>query len=533
VRIMPYKVMIVDDEPIIRFGLSSCVNWDQEGLSLVREAANGEAALSIIRDQAIDILITDIRMPLMDGLELTRQVKDLLPNVKVILISSYSDFEFAREAVKLGVVVDYLLKPTMEPIDLIRILQNCKQRLDAEKLRYQQEERFEHEENKHRIIQFETKLKSYLGGASVDIDWKPDWLQGPFVVAVWEYEVQEIHTDVLMKLDAVSVQLNAWCTQGISFVWGIDEIVTLLTDHNGSANHEIKSYHQQLNIEGGHSFTVGISPAIHSFKSVRDARNWADLALESSFFHGKGMCYQGVIPLRKDDGLSDKQEAIQLQQKLLRDKFARSLASSDSNSCMDIFELYVLQWKSLLYNRQTIILEARKLIMMSDSHHIQHQKEEAMQNTMKKLATIEQTPTLDALIGYVRKELQRLWEPDQLLVTTDGTGGAHTIQLALTYIQDNYRREISLQEVADYVHMSKNYFSEQFKKRTGFNFIDYVIRLRIHYAKHLLESTSLRVVEIGLQSGFNSPKHFLKLFKRMVLVTPGEYRDQLAKRGRV
>ena len=152
-----------------------------------------------------------------------------------------------------------------------------------------------------------------------------------------------------------------------------------------------------------------------------------------------------------------------------------------------------------------------------------------MQSLMNKLATIENSPTLESLVSYVRKELHRLWEPDQLLVATDDIGGAYTIQLALTYIQDNYRQEISLQEVANYAHMSKNYFSEQFKKRTGFNFIDFVIRLRIHYAKHLLETTSMRVVDIGEQSGFNSPKHFLKLFKRMTHATPGEYREQLLK----
>lgn len=528
---MPYKVMIVDDEPIIRFGLSSCVDWEQEGLSLIGEAANGEAALRIIREHAVDILITDIRMPLMDGLELTRQVKDFLPNVKVILISSYSDFEFAREAVKLGVVVDYLLKPTMEPDDLIRILHNCKQHLDMEKLRYQKEERFVHEEYKHQMLQFESKLKSYLGGTTVHLDWKPDWLTGPLVIAIWKYDALEIDANLhgIVLLESVKEQLNAWCAQGISFVSGNDEIITLLADHNGSVNNAIGSYHQQLAIHGGPNFTVGISPSIHSIISVRDALEWAVLAIESSFFQGKGKCYLGAISAHNDDELMNIQEDLQRQHRILREKFSRSFASSDRELCMEIFELYVLQWKNPHYKRQDIILDARNLIMISGSHHLKHQTEEVMQSMVKKLTTIENSPTFEMLVSYVRKELQRLWEPDQLLITTE-LGGAHTIQLALSYIQDNYRREISLQEVADYVHMSKNYFSEQFKRCTGFNFIDFVIRLRIHYAKHLLETTSSRIIDIGLQSGFNSPKHFLKLFKRMVHATPGEYRDQLAKK---
>jgi two-component system response regulator YesN len=529
---MSYKVMIVDDESIIRFGLSSCVNWEDEGLTLVGEAANGQAALSMIQDQAIDILVTDIRMPLMDGLELTRQVKDILPNVKVILISSYSDFEFAREAVKLGVVVDYLLKPTMEPDDLVRILHNCKQRLDAEEVRYQKEERFEHEEHKLRLIQFETKLKGYLAGTMAGIDWKPDWLLGPLVIAVWRYEGVTHHTDLskILLLETVKDQLNMWCPHGISFVSGNDEIVTLLADHHGSAMTDIRSYHHRMVMEGERRFTVGISPAFHSFKSVRDAREWAVLALDSSFFHGKGKCYLGKIPAHIHDELTDIQEELQLQKKGLREKFSRSFASSDKDLCMDIFEQYVLLWNRHNAARQDIILEARNLIIMIGSQHFKHQTEEAMQSMLTKLTTIENSPTFESLITFMRKELQRLWEPDQLLIVTDDVSGAHIIQLALSYIQENYRRAISLQEVADYVHMSKNYFSEQFKKRTGFNFIDFVIRLRIHYAKHLLETTSLKIFDIGVQSGFNSPKHFLKLFKRMVHTTPGDYRDQQAKR---
>ena len=100
----------------------------------------------------------------------------------------------------------------------------------------------------------------------------------------------------------------------------------------------------------------------------------------------------------------------------------------------------------------------------------------------------------------------------------------HSIQRALDFIREHYLKEISLQDAADYVNMSKNYFSEQFKRHTGMNFIDYLIHLRIQHAKRLLRTTSLRVYEVGLRSGFNSSKHFLKLFKRKVRCTPAEYR---------
>src|SRR5690554_2907780 len=129
---MPYKVMVVDDEPMIRFGLVSCIDWKMEGFELIGEAANGASALRLLNDQHLDVLITDIKMPLMDGLELSRSLKQINPNVKVIIVSSYSDFGYAQQAVRLGVVMDYILKPTMEPEDLLRIVRACKEELDIE-----------------------------------------------------------------------------------------------------------------------------------------------------------------------------------------------------------------------------------------------------------------------------------------------------------------------------------------------------------------------------------------------------------------
>lgn len=106
-------VLIVDDEPIIRNGLKNFINWDEQGLTLVGDCANGLEAFERLRSQPIDILITDIKMPVMDGLELTRKALEVNPLTKVILISSYNEFEYVREGMKQG-AVDYLLKPSLE-----------------------------------------------------------------------------------------------------------------------------------------------------------------------------------------------------------------------------------------------------------------------------------------------------------------------------------------------------------------------------------------------------------------------------------
>lgn len=123
--------MIVDDEPIIRFGIKALIDWNEEGCQVVGEHANGAAALDAMRSQPVDIVIADIKMPLMDGLTLTREVMKLKPACKVILVSSYNDFEYVREGLKLG-VVDYILKHSLEPEELLEALRKCKERLTEE-----------------------------------------------------------------------------------------------------------------------------------------------------------------------------------------------------------------------------------------------------------------------------------------------------------------------------------------------------------------------------------------------------------------
>lgn len=286
---MAYKVLIVDDEPMIRLGISSCIRWGDEGLELVGEASNGEAAMQIAERQEIHVLVTDIKMPLMDGLELTRQVSRLYPDVKVILISSYSDFEFAREAVKLGVVVDYLLKPTMEPEQLLRILRECRRRLDDSVTRENEANLYLREVGKTKRKDLENSLRRIMNGDKAELPWMPEWLKKPLVAAVWQHEGKAGNDNVLTTL---------WREEAIGFHTHDEEFVLVMADDKGSGTTAIESYHRRLRSEGALSFTVGISPPFHHIQELPNAYQWALKAMEKSFFDGKANFYIGKIPTK-------------------------------------------------------------------------------------------------------------------------------------------------------------------------------------------------------------------------------------------
>gem|GEM_PF-4870731 len=187
-----YKVMIVDDEPIIRCGIRACLDWNVLGLEVVGEYANGEEAYAAMADERPDILITDIKMPLMDGIELTGKAMALIPTLKVVFVSSYNDFEFVREGIRLG-ALDYILKPTLEPSELEALMRRCVAMLDRERevnRHLSLADRQAREEERRR---WEQELKRLLRGGAAsaaaeppDRDRKerlPDWLARPVLSA--------------------------------------------------------------------------------------------------------------------------------------------------------------------------------------------------------------------------------------------------------------------------------------------------------------------------------------------------------------
>lgn len=532
---MQYNVFVVDDEPMIRLGLISTIDWTAEKLTLLGEAGNGEAALKKLQAQQeqVDILITDIKMPVMDGLELIRHVKQLNPDVQVILISSYSDFEYAREAVKLGVVVDYLLKPTLEPENLINLLRACRTRLEQRSLQ-QQSERFIHEQaERSKLHTLELELKDRLNGdRERPLTWTPAWLNRPLQAAVWQLDEltepeNKTALDHLVKIEHAMRELTRAVDESIALLMGNSEFILLIADRGGSGAMLMEQMHKRMLQELGISFTVGISPVFHHLSSLNDAYQWAEEACEQAFYAGRGRCYSGVIT-HSDTGSCKGQETEQVLAASFSqwsEQFSEAFANGDQQrSQLALSEIGDL-WRSRQLTRSFILSQGKSLLTMMWSRNYKLKSEHMMLEIMDKLRHIERIGTLSELLQVIHHEYERQWTLEQVDMLSDDSSSAHMIQLALSYIQEHYRKELSLQKVADYVHMSKNYFSEQFKRRTGLNYIDFVIRLRIHYAKQLLSATNLRVQEVGEQSGFNSPKHFLKLFKREVGCTPAEYRE--------
>lgn len=509
-----WRAIIVDDEPIIRFGIKASVNWQQEGIEVVADCANGAEALQIMKQQPIDILITDIKMPIMDGLVLTRHALELNEAMKVILVSSYNDFEYVREGLKLG-VIDYILKHTLEPEELLSIIRRCKQQLEQMASLSGRASTLAYDgligERRH----YENELKLYLIG-SVDrlVDGNyPHWLNSTYLsccIRLHSPPATEEQHGYLYKsilLDQCAEKLYVEAPQGLAMQTAENELLFLLPYSHEKHNLMtlIEKAMKQLQEEDG---TIGVMIGCAEGSGEIDVRQvfaFSRQACDRGFFEGSGIYSYQTSTAKQCRSGSNLPELIQAE------------PSFNDERLYALIELWRTDWEKGGCSPRMLKEQACRVLSMKFKQNLDpHALVEAFDRLFKSETLTELCELLKQSIVELRKARTESIEL--------GTA-QHPIDQALHYIDKHYLEAMTLQQVADFVHVSKNYLSLLFKKVTGQNFIDYVIMLRIEKAKEMLAETSYKVYEIAEKSGFNDVKYFSKLFKKMTGYSPIDYRD--------
>jgi len=510
---MMWQAIIVDDEPIIRFGIKASIDWQQEGIEIVADCANGAEALQLIQQKTIDILITDIKMPIMDGLALTRHALEHNANMKVILVSSYNDFDYVREGLKLG-VVDYILKHTLEPEELLTVITRCKTQLEQEKRGSTRISALKMNGLIDQRRHFENKLKHYIIQSAVqlaDSDY-PEWINSNYTAfcirlnAVSAIEEKHGYLYKSILLEQFADALYGEVPQGLVIQTAENELFFLMpTPLDNNQPVELIQRGLKKLLEEDHTISVIIGYAEGDKGiDVRQVFEFSKKACERGFFEGSGIYHyhDGIVVQRQGVNLPD---------------LFQTEGTYSEGSFQELINTWYSDWAEGGCEPRFLKEQACRVISMKYKHNIDpHVLVETFDRMFKTETFAELCETLKLSIVELRKT--RL-ESIELGITH------HPIDQALDYINRNYLEAMTLQQVADAVHVSKNYLSLLFKKVTGQNFIDYLIMLRVQKAKEMLTGTSLKVYEVAEKSGFNDVKYFSKLFKKMTGYTPVDYRE--------
>jgi two-component system response regulator YesN len=528
------KLIIADDEKWVRTTIKTLVPFQQLDVSLVCEASNGIEALELCRQHEPNLLVTDIMMPGLNGLELVREVRNLLPDLKIVIISGYNDFEYARTAMKYG-ITDYLLKPVDEE-ELLHVLGRIRTEIGEKARLSKVMEAGEEQVRKalpmmceaflNELITWNSmtaeKIKSELKKYNIDI---PNSTYTICVTAPDEnmkYEADKSSSD---KYRMLVKRLMKHYTGAVTFGLTHDKnvLVSIINNSNNKAGIE-KAFKicslilaKRLNF----SISTGISIPTHQPGMLPDIYKKACEALETRFWEGSGTLASYRADLLSEDKM------LTLPEETLN-KITLNLRLSNMQTAVSYVEGLCSSMKNDRNVKPDIVKEffwqfLQSVIIMLNVQlpFIQH---ESMVTGEHPYERIKDTLFISSLEACIKELLQKIFN---FYHDKNPLDNNNLVENAKKIIEKNFAGDISLEQVAKHVHLSPAYLSELFKKETGMSFIDYKTIIRIEHAKKLLCTPSMNISEISGKVGYSDPKYFSKLFKKITGKTIFEYRKEV------
>jgi two-component system response regulator YesN len=532
-----YKVFLVEDEIVVREGIRNSIPWDKTPYTLAGEAPDGEMALSMIQDIKPDIVITDIRMPFMDGLTFSRIIRKTLPWIKIIILSGHDEFEYAREAVSLG-VEEYLLKPVSSS-DMLKTLEKIAKRIDEEK---------------EKLLNIEN-LKKQIRSSSDSLrdKWLSDFVNGRIPPAETIEKGRELGIDLPARSYAaaaigvtgldenegslISVKMiiqsimekhpgGIWfCENDKRFALLVREIAEGESPASNESGEELaytitRAVKFEVERNTGFKIAVGIGPVAWRLSEV--AKSYASALKILNYQTARDMAQisdSSILP--SGDGVFNPAGLLNIDGDMLFTKM-KYMAKKDIETVMKEYTKFIgndfgENNMMVYFIFGEIIVAASKIV-------------EALGGDLGKIAPF----SLDqAAIQDIANSKDTFFEKIRALLEAviefrdAHTGGRYqsVIMKAREYIDQNFASEdISLYSTASHVGISPNHLSTVFAQETGENFIEYLTRVRIDRAKNLLKNTAMKSAEITYEIGFSDPHYFSYIFKKNTGLSPKEYR---------
>lgn len=534
------KVFLVEDEMVIRRGIKNSIDWEKEGYIFCGEASDGELAYPMIIKEKPDILITDIRMPFMDGLELCKLVKKELPNIKILILSGYDEFDYAKEAIRLG-VTEYLLKPISSG-KLLEALNGVSESIRREKedkdlvRKYMEEmrENTEHEKQKF----FEQMIAGNLSMADAletGEKYEMNLSAGMYNLLLFRFTLGEENRksgELLGEAEYAIEKLTERLEYVFEFQRGVEGWAFLLmADNEEQMSERVKELSKDLEEIMKNYSTIayfgGIGQPVARLRELEESFREAERALAARFTMelNRIISVEDIRMAQNVDTLDDIEITsfgeIEKTRTML-EKFLNNGAEDEIDEFVDVYinELPEENLKSVLM-RQYIIMDAY-IVMMSFCEkfegiegEMQAQSEE-LKNSMKTIQTLEE------IKNYIRMLLKKIIGVRD---TISGRRYSDIIEIAKDQIRKTYMSdEISLNTIAAEVGMSPSYFSSIFSKEMGKTFVEYLTEIRMDRAKELLMCSSMKTSEIGYEVGYKDPHYFSYIFKKTQNCTAKEFR---------
>lgn len=533
-----YRILLVDDEILVRDAIRENIDWGAMDCQLVGDCENGRQAMEFVTEHPVDIVLTDICMPYMDGMELSKFLHEKYPDIFIVIFSGFGEFEYAQKAIRYG-VSEYLLKP-VTAMELREVIGRVKEKVDEKRgVREQMDSLLRTSEDYRdnalmirsgaieglvsctRDIQESLRQLERLGihldaqsyrVAILDLDAYSQLFQ----IEADQRQESQLMTFVLFNIsDEIVSRENA----GIAYQEGSSRVCVLFTgEKNKEFESRIQTVCKEIQEKAGEAIGMGVSVGIggwvRSLAELHFSHEQAQKAIECRYLLG------GNLLINMED---EKEQESGLSIQVLLENLAEGMKSGEwdlvQGNLDQIVQLIqkarVGKTRACGYLQQIIRTIGLCLGSVTGDHKKELRQRESLQAKIPEQRTFCEAVTL--VEEYAKKSFEEL----QMM---NSSSGHRQAALAMDYIKTRYMQpDLNLNQICSYLNISTSYFSTVFKELTGETFIEVLGRLRIEKAMELLESTTLKNYEIAEKVGFADPHYFGICFKKMTGKTPTEY----------
>lgn len=513
-----YKIIVVEDDQIIRRGICEAIPWEENGFVIAGEASDGEIGLALIEKEKPHVVISDINMPFLNGLEMVEQLKDKMPETRFIFLTGYEDFSYAQQALQMK-VFDYLLKP----VDGSHLLQKVKEAAaDLEKMvekekkitnsmpilqqqffrkvTQNQDERFDVEKGLADLgIHVEGKLYSIMLLNFLDLREEHSFAMREKLIDITSNYFHE------EKFHVLTVDHNEFA-------------ILLSFEDDGSKKGEFAQCLFEF-LKGEETVTITIGRTYANLFEIGQSYLEARMAMDMRHIMGTGELFSIEDTVSHDEKSGDSLQNLEnklishikqnVPEKVLEtlDEITESVKESKNISLEDL-KVFTLKYTTMLFFE----IEKWNKESVKSFNSSEFFKEVMEINSLKDMMLI-------------LKRLIQQWS-ELIYKKTEVENNSH-VDLAIQYMNENYSdSDLTLQKLAKLIHVSTPYLSNLFKIEKGFNFGDYLVELRMKKAMELLRVENLKNYEISERVGYSNPQYFSICFKKYTSYTPAEYKKK-------
>lgn len=529
-----YKVLLVDDEEEVIQVILKKIDWIGLGFSVMGNAGDGVKALEMIEEEQPDVVISDIKMPYMDGLELSRRIKKEYPSIKIILLTGFDEFEYAKEAVHLE-IEEYILKP-IDSEEFSKVLTRIHNTIDEEKAQKSNAERLQNY-YMDSLPQLQANFYSMLIEGRIKADelekYKNDYsidLPGPVYACIVLHTSQiELPEDLKPVLVGISVDhearerfKNLYGSKFFMYLGNTVMIVQLkdesqLTEVTDELNRFCRMVKQTIGVV----VTAGVGKAVREVLELSDSYTGAREAVTYRVLFGRGRAINitEAAPYEQQDTAQSVSDDSDLHELL---KNVRLYEADMINEAVDRYIDHTLASQKSLTGYRFGLMELMSALYRFMANN---------QIDIKKLPDFDDRIYNDILqmnVEQVRDWLKGVCVAAHSQIAEGMNDSSKSfVSKAMDYISDNYGDEnLSLDSISGELGVSSSYFSSTFKKYTGKSFVSYLTDFRMKKAQYLLIEKNEKTYVVAQEVGYSDPNYFSYVFKKQFGMSPSRYKKE-------